>query len=95
MVTPRLAELPAPPAGRTGWPWTEETPPLPATAPEGRPWPLISVVTPSFKQGVYREETLRSILLQGRPEPEYVVIDGGLTNGSVANAQRILSCKLP
>ena len=55
----------------------------------------ISVVTPSFNQGAYMEETLRSILLQGYPNLEHVVIDGGSTDDSVANAQRILSCKLP
>ena len=84
MRCPRLTELPPPPPGRTGWPWTEETPPLPATAPDGKPWPLISIVTPSFNQGAYIEETLRSILLQGYPNLEHIVIDGGSTDNSVA-----------
>ena len=84
MHCPRLSELPPPPPGRTGWPWTVETPPLPLTTAAGEPWPSISIVTPSFNQGAYLEETIRSILLQGYPQLEYIIIDGGSTDNSVA-----------
>lgn len=85
---PSLADLPAPPAGRSGWPWTEESERAPETMPDGRRWPRVTIVTPSYNQGEYLEETLRSVLLQGYPELEYVVMDGGSTDGSVAILER-------
>jgi glycosyltransferase involved in cell wall biosynthesis len=77
MRCPGLTELPAPPPEATGWPWTIETPRLPECMPGGRPWPRISIVVASLNQGRYIEEMLRSILLQGYPDIELILIDGG------------------
>jgi len=108
MLCPTLKELPPPPLGKQGWPWTEETPQLPDTMPDvypveslpngirspfhrgesnstgalcslpdGRAWPKISIVTPSYNQGQFLGETIRSVLLQSYPNLEYVLIGGG------------------
>jgi len=52
--------------------------------PDGRAWPTISIVVPSYQQGQFIEETLRSVLLQGYPAVELIVIDGGSQDQTVA-----------
>lgn len=84
----KLEDLPPPPPGKRGWPWTVGSEPYPKTRCDGSPWPSLRVVTPSFRQPEYIEETIRSVLLQGYPCLEYFVIDGGSQDGSVEIIER-------
>ncbi len=78
-----LHELPPPAPGKKGWPWTESSPSHEGYTPNGDIWPKISMVTPSLNQGQFLEETIRSVLLQGYPDLEYIVIDGGSMDNSI------------
>jgi ADP-heptose:LPS heptosyltransferase/GT2 family glycosyltransferase len=60
----------------------------PRRLPSGRPWPRISVVTVTLNQAAFLEETLRSVLDQGYPDLEYIVLDGGSTDGTQAILER-------
>lgn len=59
-----------------------------AQIPTGAAWPKITLVTPSFNQGRFLEETIRSAILQNYPNLEYIIMDGGSSDNSVEIIRR-------
>lgn len=61
---------------------------VPSVSNGNASWPRITIVTPSFNQGQYIEQTILSIIGQDYPNLQYIVMDGGSTDETVSILER-------
>ena len=80
MTTITLEDLPAPPLGMEGWPWTEQAKPLPAS--EDDPEVAVAVTPTPEVESDTLERALRSVLLQSYPNVTCHVVESGIDESS-------------
>lgn len=78
----KTKEIPPTLSEQTGWMWSNKVDQITNDSLNSSYYPKISIVTPSLNQGQFLETAIRSVLLQGYPNLEYIIIDGGSNDKS-------------
>ncbi len=76
-------EIPPASCAKQGWPWTKKSSGSQKYELSDNNFPKISIITPSYNQGHFIEETIRSVLLQDYPDIEYIVVDGKSNDNTI------------
>jgi glycosyltransferase involved in cell wall biosynthesis len=85
----RLNDLPPGPESKRKWPWAVDSETavaiqkVTASSAAEEDLPTITLVTPTLNQCEYLEEAIRSVLAQGYPRLQYIVVDGESTDGTL------------
>jgi glycosyltransferase involved in cell wall biosynthesis len=88
VAVPLPTLLPPPSSDQLPWPWNGPRQTGVGDLSMIQRRPLISIVTPSLNQGSYLEQAIRSVLLQGYPNLELIVVDGGSTDRTLATLKK-------
>ena len=82
---PAIKKIEIPPAScaKNGWLWNEKSGDSQNYEISNKEFPKISIITPSYNQGDFIEETIRSVLLQDYPDIEYIVVDGKSSDNTI------------
>lgn len=75
---------------KKGWPWSEGSEPSVDRMPAGFIWPRISIITPVYNNANFIKNCIVSVLNQGYPNLEYIVIDGDSTDGTAEIIERYI-----
>jgi Glycosyltransferases involved in cell wall biogenesis len=82
LSTLNVRTLPIAPQGKQGWPWTPVA--EDSVVESAIDCPRLSILMPSYNQGSFIEQAIRSVLCQNYPNTELIVVDGGSTDNTVA-----------
>lgn len=83
MCSSNPIKFPSPLHKKAAWFYVETLPDFLGLSFEESSLPRISIIVPTYNQGCFIEENIRSVLLQGYPNLEYIIIDGGSTDNTV------------
>lgn len=83
-----VGPVPPPSTGKESWFWSNTASSVVGLPSSSLGLPRISIVTPSYNQGVFLEDTIRSVLKQNYPNLDYSVIDGGSADNSADTIKR-------
>ena len=84
MIFGNIIQVPPPQSGKMGFPWNQEVPVSKYNNWDENQYPKISIITIVHNHADYLEQTIRSVVLQNYPHVEYILIDEGSIDESLA-----------